>query len=163
MRKKYLTLTILITALSVPSIAMSEEQKSMSTQEMNAEEKTVLSVVETMTSNLQKGNIDGVMSTYVANPVIIFEPGVPMTDAEVSRQIFSQMIEANPQVTYSGHEVYVSGDTAIHLAPWNMTGVGPDGAEMKQGGLSVAVLRKQEDGSWKMVIDNPYGDRLLNN
>jgi ketosteroid isomerase-like protein len=42
-----------------------------------------------------------------------------------------------------------------------MTGKSPDGQEIKQSGLSVAVLRRQADGGWKMVIDNPHGGRLL--
>jgi ketosteroid isomerase-like protein len=28
--------------------------------------------------------------------------------------------------------------------------------------LSIAVLRRQADGRWLMVIDDPYGDALLN-
>jgi hypothetical protein len=32
---------------------------------------------------------------------------------------------------------------------------------MSGRGLSVAVLRRQPDGSWVMVIDNPYGDAVL--
>ena len=67
-----------------------------------------------------------------------------------------------PDVTYSGHEVIIARDIAVHLAPWQLVGKSPDGEDIQQGGLSVAVLRRQEDGSWLMVIDNPYGDRLLN-
>ena len=61
----------------------------------------------------------------------------------------------------SGHEVIVNGDIAIHIAPWSMTGRTPDGQDLAQSGLSVAVMRRQADGSWRMVIDNPHGGRLL--
>ncbi|MES0883117.1 helix-turn-helix domain-containing protein [Roseibium sp. SCP14] len=39
--------------------------------------------------------------------------------------------------------------------------VNPEGNSIKGEGLSIAVLRRQADGSWKMVIDNPHGSRLL--
>ncbi len=52
-------------------------------------------------------------------------------------------------------------DLALHLAPWHMTGVGPDGTAVESHGLSVAVLRRQADGRWLMVLDQPYGDALL--
>jgi len=35
------------------------------------------------------------------------------------------------------------------------------GNEIGQSGLSIAVLRRQADGSWKMVIDNPHGSHLM--
>jgi ketosteroid isomerase-like protein len=69
---------------------------------------------------------------------------------------------ANPHFTFSdGHDVVVNGDLALHITPWNMTATAPDGQQISQSGLSVAVLRKQLDGAWKMVIDNPHGGRLL--
>ena len=43
-----------------------------------------------------------------------------------------------------------------------MTGKTPDGFPIEQSGFSVVVLRKQTDGQWLMVIDNPFGDHLVN-
>jgi ketosteroid isomerase-like protein len=37
----------------------------------------------------------------------------------------------------------------------------PDGTKIQNGGLSVIVLRKQPDGNWLMVIDNPFGGQSL--
>jgi hypothetical protein len=42
-----------------------------------------------------------------------------------------------------------------------MTGTAPDGSAIEQGGLSVALLRRQPDGRWLMVVDDPFGDELL--
>lgn len=39
-----------------------------------------------------------------------------------------------------------------------MAGVAPDGSPVTGSGLSVAVLRRQTDGRWLMVIDNPFGE-----
>lgn len=75
--------------------------------------------------------------------------------------MFAGMAAANPEFVYAGHDVIVSGDIAMHIAPWEMTATTPDGQEIAQSGLSVAVLRKQADGGWKMVIDNPHGGQLL--
>jgi ketosteroid isomerase-like protein len=49
----------------------------------------------------------------------------------------------------------------MHFAPWTMTGKTPDGHEIKQSGLSVVVLRKQGNGKWLMVFDNPFGQHLM--
>lgn len=145
---------VLISNISIP--AQSEEA-----QTMTKDQQTVLSVINHMTSSFHAGDIDAVMKTYEARQSIAFEPGNPVSDAAIARQAFQQFSEMAPEFTYQGHEVIVEGDLAVHIAPWRMTAKGADGTDMSASGLSVAVLRRQSDGSWKMVIDNPYGNRLL--
>ncbi len=135
---------------------------NMETQ-MTPQQTDVLSLIQKMTANFEQGNLDVVMSTYEKDAAIMFEPGTPVTNAAVSKQIFAEWKSLNPKFSYNGHEVIIVGDLAVHIAPWSMVGKTPDGQEISQSGLSVAVLRQQEDGAWKMVIDNPHGDHLLNN
>jgi ketosteroid isomerase-like protein len=40
---------------------------------------------------------------------------------------------------------------------WTFAGTGPDGTPVKLAGHSADVLRRQIDGSWRFVIDNPWG------
>jgi ketosteroid isomerase-like protein len=46
---------------------------------------------------------------------------------------------------------------AVNWASWTLTGTGPDGAPMEMQGRGYDVMRRQSDGSWKMVIDSPRG------
>ena len=54
-----------------------------------------------------------------------------------------------------------TGDIAVHIAPWTMSGTAPDGTPIVDSGLSVATLRRQVDDSWKIMLDNPFGARLI--
>ena len=128
---------------------------------MTKDQQDVLATIQTMTSALQKGNIGAVMQTYEEKHSIVFEPGAPVSDAAVARQIFGELSALAPEFSYAGHEVVVEGDIAVHIAPWQMNAQDPQGNVIRQDGLSVAVLRRQADGTWKMVIDNPHGNRLL--
>ena len=110
---------------------------------------------------LSNSDIDTVMQTYEPSQSIAFEPGNPVSDSTLARELFHQFRSVSPKFTYSGHEVIVEGDLAVHIAPWTMTGTDPEGKTVAGEGLSIAVLRRQPDGSWKMVIDNPYGSRLI--
>ncbi|MFY2822716.1 YybH family protein [Ruegeria sp. MALMAid1280] len=147
---------ITLGAFLTPSTA--EESKTMTKEETN-----VLSVIETMTSSFAKADIDAVMNTYEPDAVILFEPGVGTSDEDAVRQSFAQFASMNPSFSYGGHQVVVAGDVGLHISPWQMKGTGPDGNAFETGGLSVAVLRKQPDGKWLMVIDNPYGNLHLDN
>ena len=48
-------------------------------------------------------------------------------------------------------------DLALVIAAWTFAGTGPDGAPVNLAGTSADVLRCQPDGSWRFVIDNPWG------
>lgn len=130
---------------------------------MSQDHTDVRAVVERMTEAFHNSDIEGVMASYEDKATVLFEPDSPVSDPAVIREMFQGLFTMKPHFSYSGHEVVVTGDTAVHFAPWTMTGKSPDGADIKQSGLSVAVLRKQADGSWLMVIDNPHGQRLLQN
>lgn len=128
---------------------------------MTKDEQNALATVEAMTAAFQNKDIASVMATYEDHATVVFEPGAPVSDHAVLEQMFAGMAAANPAFVYAGHDVIVSGDIAMHIAPWEMTATTPDGQTIAQSGLSVAVLRKQADGGWKMVIDNPHGGQLL--
>lgn len=150
-------LTAIPLALVLNGAALSEEKEDT----MTPTEIAVLNTVKTMTASLEAGDMTRLMATYEPGAAVLFEPGQAVTDAQVSESIFKEMAALNPDVTYTGHEIYIAGDIAIHIAPWSLTGQAPDGTQVEQAGLSVAVLRQQPDGEWKLVIDNPHGARLL--
>lgn len=124
-------------------------------------ETDVVRVIERMTSAFAAKDVDTVLSTYEANAVVVGEPGQPASGTPALRALFESFIAVDPHFTYHGHEVIEAGDIALHLMPWSMTGKAPDGTVIEDGGLSVAVLRRQPDGRWLMVIDDPYGDHLM--
>lgn len=127
-------------------------------QEMKMDDKTkVIATIDRMTSAFAAGDINSIMSTYASGAVVVGEPGKPMTGDATLRNMFAEFIKAGVPFTYGAHDVVVSGDNALHLMKW--TAPGPDGNKMSS--LSVAVLKRQPDGSWRMVIDHPFGDGVM--
>ncbi len=153
---KPIAMTVIAVALSLSAPALAEGETTMP-----PEQKQVLATVEAMTAAFHQGDLDGVMAAYEGEATVVFEPEAPVSDPALLRQMFEGAFALNPEFTYAGHEVFVSGDIAVHFAPWTMTGTTPDGRAVEQSGLSVAVLRRQPDGRWLLVIDNPHGQNLL--
>lgn len=153
---KHASARLMALALSTPQILAAEGQTMLN------DIQNVHATVETMTEAFQNKDISSVMAAYEAAATVVFEPDAPISDTQQIEEMFSGMAIVNPEFTYpSGNEVVVNGDIALHISPWTMTGRTPDGQDIAQTGLSVAVLRRQEDNSWKMLIDNPHGGRLL--
>lgn len=141
----------LATLMLMPVSTQAEE-----TMPMN-DHRAILATIDTMTNAFARGDIETVMSTYDRPAAVVASPGgQPITGEADLRTMFAEFIAQGINFSYGAHEVVVSGDTALHLMGW--TAPGPDG---DMTALSVAVLRRQPDGSWKMVIDHPFGDGVL--
>lgn len=125
------------------------------------DETRVTSTIDAMTHAFHQGDIEGIMRTYEPSAVVMGEPGAAQRGEAALRAMFAGFIAAKAHFRFDGHEVIVAGDLALHLMPWKMTGVAPNGDPISGSGLSVAVLRRQADCSWLMVIDDPYGDASL--
>jgi uncharacterized protein (TIGR02246 family) len=121
----------------------------------------VQSVIDAMTTAFAAGDIEGILATYEPGAVVVGEPGAPVAGTEALRGLFARFVALAPKFTFYDHEVVQAGDIAVHLNTWKLEGRAPDGTPVEQGGLSVAVLRKQADGRWLMVIDHPFADHLL--
>lgn len=154
-------LFILAASLLSSSIAFGLEEKILKN---DSEENKVIEVVNFMTSAFQEKNLGHVMASYEKGAAIMFSPQEKVTDPTTIAEMFEGAFQINPKFDYpDGHEVYISNGIALHIAPWTMKGNTPEGTTIEQKGLSIAVLRKQEDGNWLLVLDNPHGQILLKN
>ena len=53
--------------------------------------------------------------------------------------------------------VLEAGDLALVIGVWSFDGTSPDGDPVRLEAQNADVLRRQPDGSWRFVIDNPWG------
>jgi ketosteroid isomerase-like protein len=125
--------------------------------EKNAMEKAnVLKTIDIMTTSFAAGDIRGVLATYEREATVVARPGQPVTGQDALNAMFEQFVASGVNFEYGPHDVILCGDIALHLMQW--TAPSPQG---NQSALSVAVLRKQIGGGWKMVIDHPFGDAVM--
>jgi ketosteroid isomerase-like protein len=60
-------------------------------------------------------------------------------------------LEAKPK------RVLRAGNLALLITEWSINGNEPNGKPINITGRGTVVLRQQSDGSWLMVIENPWG------
>jgi uncharacterized protein (TIGR02246 family) len=108
-----------------------------------------------------RGDIEGALAAFEPNAVMVAQPGMHASGTAALREAFKQFIGMNPKITVTAQDVIQAGDIALHSYTWDMKAKAPDGSPINQSGFSTVVLRKQKDGQWLMVIDNPFGDALL--
>lgn len=49
------------------------------------------------------------------------------------------------------------GDLALVYGDWHLEATTPEGQPVTLAGRSVEVHRRQPDGTWRMIIDEPMG------
>jgi ketosteroid isomerase-like protein len=55
-------------------------------------------------------------------------------------------------------KVLQASDLALVISKWSFRGTGPDGKPISLTGKATDVLRQQQsDGTWRILIDNPWG------
>jgi uncharacterized protein (TIGR02246 family) len=107
---------------------------------------------------IQKGDLETAVGLYEPNASFVQDTGEVVTGHAAIREVMKAFIAFKPKATIKVIAVQ-SGDGTLALtrATWNMTGTDADGKQVTMGGRSTEVVRRQSDGSWKFVIDNPRG------
>jgi ketosteroid isomerase-like protein len=134
----------------------------MENVKVETEKSNVLKAVEELKAAYQSNNIERVLSCYGPGAVVLFDAGKSTQDISALKQKFQYIFMINPVYEFTGVDITISGDVATYLTLWKMSGKMPNGTPVNQSGLSVIVLKKQPDGRWMTIIDNPHGQYLMN-
>lgn len=118
---------------------------------------TPAATVERFSALLGEGRVDGLMALYDEDATFVPEPGRVVRGRDAIREELEQLAALRPRMSGRVERVLEAGDTALVAYRWRMQATAPDGSAIEQGGLSADVLRRRPDGSWGVVIDDPYG------
>ncbi len=104
------------------------------------------------------GEIDSLIELYQADAVFEDNEGVVHIGREQIKDALAPLLDLKPQISYEGDmNVITVGGTALVSGVWSMTGTTPDGSTVSVAGISADVIRRQNDGSWQILIDQPRG------
>lgn len=104
---------------------------------------------------MNAGNLDALVALYEPGASFAADPGKPVTGTSAVREALKGFLGMKPKITLNVRRVYTSGDIALVHADWSITGTGPDGKPAAMQGRSAEVARRQRDGTWLFLIDNP--------
>jgi ketosteroid isomerase-like protein len=73
------------------------------------------------------------------------------------RESLRSFIDMNGKLDLKVKRVLNASDIALVTTERSFSGTGSDGKRVDIVGKSADVLRQQPDGTWRFVIDNPWG------
>ena len=88
------------------------------------------------------GDVDGVMALYEPQAVLAFLPGQLATGAAAIREVYAGLLAGRPRFTAEIRQAIRNGDLAVT-------------STVRVGNATVEVARRQPDGTWLWLIDQP--------
>jgi uncharacterized protein (TIGR02246 family) len=114
-------------------------------------------VLEAVVEGINTGNFETLMALYEPEAAFATEPGRLAPGLGGIRDALGGFVALNGKLDLEVSRVLEVGDLALVVGEWSFTGTGPDGEPIKLAARNADVLRRQRDGSWRFVIDNPWG------
>src|SRR5918996_3840683 len=75
-------------------------------------------------------------------------------------QSLQGFIDMNGNLQSNVKGLIQASNLALVNTEWLFSGTGPDGKPLNIDGKATDVLRQQSDGTWRIVIDNPWGSSI---
>ncbi len=104
---------------------------------------------------VEAGDLEGILSLFHPDCVICFPPEEPPRYGHAAvREIFSELIAAQPQIENRVTGMQECGDTALLQHEWRFEDAK---GNLIAEGKSTEVVRRLENGGWGYFIDCPLG------
>ena len=108
---------------------------------------------------IETGNLDAALELYEQDAIFVVSSDQVVSGHAAIRRVLQKMIAANVTGKLDSITAVLSSDgtVAFTRAKGSSTGPGPDGKLVTTHFHSIEVVRKQPDGTWRIIIDDPSG------
>lgn len=105
-------------------------------------------------------DLDGLLALYEPDAALAARPGEVAVGSAAIREAltgFLLLTSTLREFRIEAGTPIQAGDVALLHSRWSLAATGPDGRPLELGGMTADVLRRQADGTWRLLVDNPWG------
>jgi len=113
---------------------------------------------------MEKGDIETTVALYEPDAVLFTKSG-DLVELDEIRKHNEEFIALKTKTRIDKIDTAISGDGTLATTRMSCTTVYQDpktGKEARLSANTLEVVRKQPDGTWRFVIDDPYGGNRAN-
>ena len=114
-------------------------------------------VLAAIVTGINSGDLESLLPLYERDAAFVPQPGSLAHGESGVREALTGFISMNGVLDLEVTRVLEVDDLALVIGVWSFDGTGPDGEPVRLEAQNADVLRRQGDGSWRFVIDNPWG------
>ena len=108
-------------------------------------------------AGINAGDLESRIPLYERDAAFATEPGSLAPGGAGIREALNGFIAMNGTLDLEVTRILEVDDLALVVGVWSFDGTGPDGEPVRLSAKNADVLRRQADGTWRFVIDNPWG------
>jgi ketosteroid isomerase-like protein len=120
-----------------------------------------IDTVNQLVDAINQGDLDRAVAAYEAGAVLVAQPGQLARGSIQIREALAGFIVLQATLETEAQELIEAGDLALYVGRWSLRGTDPNGKPVAMAGESADVLRRQQDGRWRIAVDNPWGAGIL--
>jgi len=106
--------------------------------------------------HIQAGNVDAVVALYEPKACLVLESGMVARGTKAIRRAISMFAAMKPRFKMNVARVVKAGDDlAVLYNDWQLKGTRSDGTPFSARGGATEIVRRQRDGTWRFVVDDP--------
>ena len=107
--------------------------------------------------HVNAGDVEGVVTLYEEGGSLVQHDGGVATGHSAIRGVIARLVAMQPKLRNDVVRVVQAGEgLALLYNDWSMSARGRDGNPIERAGKAIEVVRRQADGTWRFVIDDPY-------
>ncbi len=105
----------------------------------------------------RSGDLDGMMELYDREATFITQSGELAAGTDAIREVLDGFLQLAESFELGHDQVVQSGGVALLRNDWTLRGRDPSGNQVEMSNRTAGVARRQTDGGWQILIDNPWG------
>jgi uncharacterized protein (TIGR02246 family) len=107
--------------------------------------------------HLNTGDLDAVVALYEPEASFVPHSGDTIVGRDGIRQVLAGLIRTKTRLHGRVIQAVTVGDVAVLYTDFQGTTVGPSGQTVEIRYKAIEVLRRQPDGTWKLIVGDPNG------
>jgi ketosteroid isomerase-like protein len=116
-------------------------------------------VIDEFVKLFNSQDLDGILENcYEDDAVLVPEPGAGSVSGRAAiREVLQAFLGMGGTMTVVGAAAYTHGDIGLTHSRWHLDVPGGEAME----GTTAEIVRRQADGTWRYIVDNPWGGAVL--
>lgn len=118
------------------------------------------SVHELFEGFVNQGDLEGMAHLYEPNAAFVERDGKVVSGSAAIKEYLRGLLSNKTRMRINHLGTIDAGDVAVLLSEWELDGKAPDGSHISDRGNTYDIVRRRKDGTWRLIVDNPWGTVL---